>query len=118
METQGFCRYCGQIRMVEADDEAKANMKATSLCDCSEGKAARDAQQQAESARINIHILFKDEEPWVEKILTAGIEDMQAAKLKKLTIKTFDGVTAEMKISGNGIISVERKETVTDHLEG
>lgn len=36
METfNGICNYCGQIRIVKADNQKEADIKSSMLCDCS-----------------------------------------------------------------------------------
>lgn len=112
----GYCIYCGQSFMTEAETESVANIVATMNCKCVkaiEHQRVEDMRQQAEN---HVEVLFKDQPEETKELLKSAIENIAQRRINSATIKISERITATVKRGKDGIV-VSRKFTEENTLE-
>ena len=73
-QQSGFCRYCNQLRMVEAPEGASGadlNEQATEECDCDEAVRQRNRRMKMEAAGEWARNIFSQEDGQLQVVLCA-----------------------------------------------
>jgi hypothetical protein len=108
----GFCKFCGQAYMVDADPKAteeELNELATAKCGC-EG-AAHYAWKKAtlEVYAQDLEVVFGQNEAMKKLFASAG-EMIMNGRMKALTVKQSDEKTLNLKMKDKGLcITVTEK---------
>lgn len=113
------CPYCGQIQMIEGKDnldkEAISKL-AASQCKCEGAENYRKIESKKKTAISNIEELFKSDKKSLKKILLQAVDGLAEQSIKRVAIKTDDGINATLTAKEKSI-KVERTETKKDSLE-
>lgn len=117
---EGFCPFCGQKQMVEADSDETANEAAAENCNCDGAKRARSARQCAQNIdeicgpNANSFNMEVCDEKIIEALRVLGslavYDEIEAA-----TIKLADS-TVSIKQTKDGV-AVSRKKALSVKLE-
>lgn len=108
----GFCKFCGQAYMVDADHEAteeELNELATAKCGCKGATHYAWKKSTLEVFAQDLEVVFGENE--VMKSLFAKTGEMiMNGKMKALTIKQSDEKTLNLKMKDRGLcITVTEK---------
>ena len=105
----GTCRFCGQLREVNAPDEARANEKASSTCGCagSEHYARKIATTEAVETICENYDLTDDQVTVLQAIALA-VDDGVVVK-GNLTMGGLK-VTVGSKTNGNTFVKITQKQ--------
>ena len=113
MNKIGTCMYCGQERMVEAEENETFEaicVKASMECTCDGAEKAREEREKIEWANRDISVLF-DSDTAAGKLLLASVENVFRGEIKSIQIDVGDGVKGKISLTTDGKIKVERTET-------
>ena len=116
----GYCRFCGQSRMVDGDPgmtEEELNQLATSICECQGATHEAWKKSVLEEFGQNLEVLF-GKRPGLKKLLAAAGEMIMDGKLKKLTVTEAEGKTIALAIKDKGLcvtITEKTKEETISH---
>lgn len=115
----GYCRFCGQARMVhtltgwsqEDVDEA-----VTCKCECDAAKKYAESKERIQKAKSRITELFGNtaERPIDQDVVTVMlnvVDAIEAKHMKGITIDVGQGVKAKVSKMAKESIKVERSET-------
>lgn len=114
----GFCKYCGQERIVEVfahEDQETVDMMATDECDCPGAKAVRDRRSRVFMAQQNIQELFGQSN--VSHWLAEGAELIGEGWMNGVTVDIGNGEKARLKITGKGAIIAQKIVTKQESME-
>lgn len=107
----GYCRYCGNSRMIEEPEESEHELDQTEIddiatweCECQAAKKARSKEEQRRICIDNIKGMIEEEYPDVAGILTECIPLVQEAAIDKVVFNMPDGRKISMKDSRDGIV--------------
>lgn len=115
----GYCRLCGQSRMVDGDpemSEEELNQLATSICTCP--GAVHDAWKNAvlEEFGQNIEVLF-GKKPELKDLMADAGDMIMSGRIKKITITEAQGKTIGLATKEKGlcitITSKTKEETMS-----
>lgn len=114
MLRNGTCRFCGQSRMVDAEDEEKANGIASVECDCDQAKNWKKIM----TMRNTVDQMFgfgADERGFssLAQSQTGAIKTMaelvMGGAFDSCTL-TYDTVKAQLKATKDGSVRIIRKD--------
>lgn len=112
----GFCKFCGQAYMVDADPdatEADLNELATAKCTC-EG-ATNYAYKNSVLAVFaqDLEVVFGKENGDLKELFRAAGEMIMNGRIKSFSAKQSAGKTLSLKIKDKGLcITVTEKSTM------
>ncbi len=115
---EGVCKYCGQIRMVNAKPsipQEDVNIIASKECDCFSAQMHRKRDRQYEKASVNIEKIFKDR-PEMAEILRCAARKIADEQIDVVTVKC-GAITAKASVTGKGTIKISRTEKNENSLE-
>ena len=110
----GFCKFCGQAYMVDADPEAteeELNELATAKCGCEGATHYAWKKSTLEVFAQDLEVVFGKEryKPMMDLFANAG-EMILNGRMKALTIKQSDEKTLNLKLKDKGLcITVTEK---------
>lgn len=118
----GYCKFCGNSRMVMANDkmtEEDLNNQASLECDCEGARAERDIQHLISTGEKSLDLIIAKKSKKTAEALLPFVEFIARGKIKKISIN-FDGITtASMYTASSGKkIAVETRETVVEYADG
>lgn len=117
---KGTCRFCGQMRLINAEPEAtieELNELAIEECDCEGAKRFKKRRIEAGIARENIDNLFADQHPCAAAVLKECIELVQDGKIKEVNLKVTSKVKAQLKKTNKDSIQVNKTVTTKEELD-
>lgn len=113
----GYCKFCGQSFMTQADSEEVANYNATMNCKCDKAMSFKYVEGLKESARNNVDALFQDQPEELKELMFEAIEHIADRRIASVQIKISTRITGTVARGKEGII-VKRKYTEENTLEG
>ena len=117
---KGTCRYCGQMRIVNADidsTEEELNELAVDDCDCEGAKIFRKRRNDADIAKATIDSLFGETHPCTAAVLKECIPLVQDGRIKEINIKVTSRVKAQLKKSKTDSTLVNKTVTTKEELD-
>lgn len=122
MKNIGYCKFCGNSRMVmesESMTEEDLNNQATLECDCEGAKAEREVQYLISTGKASLNLIIAKKSKKTAEALVPFVELIARGRIKKISIN-FDGITtASMYTASSGKkIAVETRETVVEYADG
>lgn len=109
----GFCKFCGQAYMIDADPEATEQELieiATSKCRCD--GALQYAWKESVLAVFSqdLEVVFGQEKGDIKKLFRAAGEMIMDGRIKTISVKETGEKTLGLKMKGNGLcITVTEK---------
>lgn len=107
----GFCKYCGQARVIESDKELTSEQldaEATWECNCNEALQARARKEYKRNAEMDIDDLFGEEMPEATKFLKSAIPLLAERKIFDLSLNIDGRFKAKLKSTPVGKIKVTK----------
>lgn len=105
----GTCRFCGQLKEVNAPDQGRADEKASRTCDCA--GSAQYARKMATTEAVETiceNYSLDDEQVTVLQAITlavdAGVVDKASLMVEGLSVKVG------RKANGNAFVKITRKQ--------
>ena len=122
MDNIGYCKFCGNSRMIMKSDkmsEAQLNEQASLECDCEGARAERNILELIQSREHSLKLIIGKKSEKTAKALIPFVEMIARGKIKKVSIN-FDGITTEsLYTSSSGKkITAETRETVVECSDG
>lgn len=122
MDNIGYCKFCGNSRMIIKSDkmsEAQLNEQASLECDCEGARAERNILELIQSGEHSLKLIIGKKSEKTAKALIPFVEMIARGKIKKVSIN-FDGITtASLYTSSSGKkITAETRETVVECSDG
>lgn len=122
MKYIGYCKFCGNSRMIMKSDkmsEAQLNEQASLECDCEGARAERNILELIQSGEHSLKLIIGKKSEKTAKALIPFVEMIARGKIKKVSIN-FDGITtASLYTSSSGKkITAETRETVVECSDG
>lgn len=114
MDHIGYCRFCGQQKMIKAGADISDEMKvhlATMECGCDEARAYQLIENKKTYAEGNIKALCEPDGETVEDILLNMVDALARMHLNKASITTSEGIRITLTAKERSI-KVERVETI------
>ena len=109
----GFCKFCGQAYIVDADQEAteeELNELATAKCSCEGALAAAWKESVLEVFRQDLEAVFGKENGDIKKLFGQAGEMIMRGRMKSLTVKQSDEKSLNLKMKNKGLcITVTEK---------
>lgn len=118
-QVQAECMYCGQIVMLEVEDnvsEADYGELAALQCECEASEQWRAMQESKEKAIENADELFA-EFPDALNLLKDSVKLIAKGKIESVTINTGRNVKAKILRTPNGKMKVERYDSTKKVFE-
>ena len=112
----GYCIYCGQSFMTEAETEETANIDATMHCKCVKAIEHQRVENMRQQAEDHIEALFQDQPDETKELLKSAVENIAQRRINSATVKISERITATVKRGKDGIV-VSRKFTEENTLE-
>lgn len=113
MSNIGYCKYCGNGRVVELPEgvsQEALDQEASATCNCYRAMEARKKETQREVCIAQLGEMLHEKHPEIEEILVSAIDALQEGKFEKITINTGFNKTIRMRMTKDGIkIEIERK---------
>lgn len=113
MSNIGYCKYCGNSRIVEMPDgvtQEALDKEATATCNCYRAMEARKKETQREVCIAKLGEMLHEKHTEIEELLVSAIDALQEGKFEKITINTGFSKTIRMRMTKDGIkIEIERK---------
>lgn len=120
----GECIFCHQMYSFETldipvTDEIidSLNRRATEVCSCDDAKEWKKKIAKRERAMENIEAMFEKDHPEVSEILKGSVDALMEYRIDKIKIDIGGGVVADMALSKNDNVIVNRTVTVKKTLE-
>lgn len=122
MKNIGYCKFCGNSRMVmesERMTEEDLNNQASLECDCEGAIAEREVQYLISTGKASLNLIIAKKSKKTAEALIPFVELIARGRIKKISIN-FDGITtASMYTASSGKkIAVETRETVVEYADG
>ena len=126
-ECTGTCRFCGQMRVVWANDPDEYSQDdldriASFECNCpgAEREAKRDAliQDGKEAIRLTLEDKHRGH---AATVMLAGLEALTSGRLKKISVQIDSETTASMyiaKVEKDTRVKVECRTTILEWSDG
>ena len=113
MSNIGYCKYCGNSRIVEMPDgvtQEALDKEATATCNCYGAEEARKKEVQKKACTAQLGEMLHEKHPEIEDLLVCAIDALQDGKFEKITINTRFNKTIRMRMTKDGIKNeIERK---------
>lgn len=124
IEATGACRFCGQIRTMEATAYATPEdieETATLECDCTEARIYAKKQSRKKRALERVIELFGDEQNpeknyEIIELMSKAIDCLTEYRIEGVSISIGAGVRAKLVQAANGI-KIERSYTNKQSFE-
>ena len=88
-QQSGFCKYCNQLRMIEAPEGSSAadlNEQATAECDCDEAQRQRERRSKMEAAGMWAKNVFSQQDGQLQTVL-CSIRSTFEGSIDSVTLK-------------------------------
>lgn len=109
----GYCKFCGQAYMVEADQDAtteELNELATDKCGCDASARYAWKKSTLEVFAQDLEVVFGKENKEMKDLFADAGKMIMNGKMKALTIKQSDEKTLNLKMKKKGLcITVTEK---------
>ena len=115
-KTIGYCRFCGNSRIVEVADPEKEytqtelDILAAEQCTCEGARYERKKKADQQTIEAYIDDLIDKEE--LADALKNFIEVLQNYKAQSITVKIDDKTKFSMSVGQDGALSVQRVDTL------
>lgn len=118
----GFCRFCGNSRMVQVDGDPddytkqELNDMASLQCNCPQATAWRDQTGRKEEMIRSINATMREQWPNVAELLIEAIDLIQMNFIKRITVQIDTIYTVKLMRQGEGLklqIQDKRQTEVT-----
>lgn len=118
----GYCRFCGQSRMLETGVELtqeEADEKATRLCDCDMASKYTHMVVSKENVSLQIQEQYANDHQVVGQILIDAIDPIAEGRLKSVTVKAGEDtvITAKIAMTKDGTIRATREDKAVSVAE-
>lgn len=118
MGIYGKCKYCGNARIVDTDEELnqeELDALASDQCDCNGAEHARKRKADRETAEAYIDDLVDKEE--VAEELKRFIPLLQECKIDGVTVKVNEKTKITLATKTSGALKVARVDTLKTEYE-
>ncbi len=118
----GWCKYCGQAKTVQVDDQKEYTQEeldriADSECDCDLAKKAQEKDNRIRRAKDSINKITLDGEKDVGDFLKNVLPLLADHRIKKISVNLNGIVTYAMWRGSEDQLNIQRKETITEEDE-
>ncbi|MBQ9613988.1 MAG: hypothetical protein IJV14_15595 [Lachnospiraceae bacterium] len=115
----GFCKFCGQAYMIDADPEAteeELNEIATSKCRCD--GALQYAWRESVLAVFSqdLEVVFGQENEGIKKLFSAAGEMIMDGKIKTLSVKQSEEKTLGLKMKDKGLCIIVTEKSRMENI--
>lgn len=117
-ENFGICRFCGQVIMVKAEEDAteqELNTLATDKCECEGAREWQEMQDQKAFEEAKIKECCANET--VREVLIGQVENIQRNSFRSIQITTEDGVVFAIRRTTTGKLKIKAKEITVVEAE-
>ena len=117
----GYCRFCGQSRMVDGDptmSEEELNQLATSICECSGATHEAWKNSTMEVYDQDLEVLF-GKRPEIKKLMHYAGEQILDGKMISLSIKQSGEKSIGLRLKDMGLqVKISNKTTMENISHG
>ena len=118
----GFCKFCGQAYMVDADPEAteeELNELATAKCGCEGATHYAWKKSTLEVFAQDLEVVFGKENKAMKDLFATAGEMIMNGRMKALTVKQSDEKALNLKLKNKGLcITVTEKSKMENISHG
>lgn len=114
----GYCRFCGQSRFVETDDDMTqddANKIATQMCECVEATHEAWKNSTLEVFEQDLEMIF-GKAPEIKKLLKYAGEKIIDNKMISITIRRNSEQTIMLKLKDHGLCITKTDRTKEESI--
>lgn len=118
-EIAGACRYCGQVRIMNASrkwSQEEADDEATRNCECGEAKNERLRKERVLKARNNIAILCAELPQGAVEWIQAGVNAVETGAIDAVAVR-IENARFEIKRDSDGHIITQATERHTKKMQ-
>lgn len=113
MEYRGCCEYCGQSKLIEAEEglsQAEYDALVTDQCDCPQAKSER---RKLETAKKVAEYIDKTVDPAAVDVFKAAVEAVKGFSVDSITIVDNDGWRTKISVDKEGYLVFDPKKTIS-----
>lgn len=114
----GYCRFCGQSRLIEAEDgmtEEDANKRATELCECVDATHEAWKNSTLEVFGQDLEVMF-GKRPEIKRLLRYAGEQILDNKMIALTVRRSTEQTISLKLKDHGLCITRTDRTKEESI--
>lgn len=113
MEYKGCCEYCGQSKLIEAEEglsQAEYDALVTDQCDCPQAKSEKRKRETAEKVDEYINT---EVSPSARDVFRAAVEAVKGFLIDSITIVDNDGWRTKISVDKDGYLVFDPKKTIS-----
>lgn len=115
IESAGACKFCGQIRQIEAIGDWKVDdldEAVTELCDCYEARSYTQKKSRKEKAKKSIDAQFGDLDQDALKVMHKNAEMIIEREFDSVAIGFNRTTKCKMSMTSKGNLQIKRIKTL------
>ena len=115
----GFCKFCGQAYIVDADPETseeELNELATAKCDCEGALTYAWKESVLQTFRQDLEVVFGKENRDMKELFSKAGSMIMQGRIKTLTIKQPGDKTMGLKMKDKGLCITITEKSKTENI--